>query len=56
MASRPTALARTSLHRLLVIVGIVLMPVAVLARQFGITIPIHRAIERVEDPNDQTAD
>ncbi|WP_174182906.1 hypothetical protein [Halococcoides cellulosivorans] len=56
MAPRPTALAMVALHRLVVLIGILLMPIAVLARKAGITLPVHRVIERVDDEADQSAD
>lgn len=46
MRERVTALSARIAHAITLAVGICLLPVALLARQFGITIPVHRLIER----------
>lgn len=44
-AQRATTLA---LHQLTVVLGIVLLPIALLARRAGLRLPFHRAIETTE--------
>ncbi|MFB6162410.1 MAG: hypothetical protein ABEJ86_03090 [Halococcoides sp.] len=56
MASRSTTVALIVLHRLLVVLGIVAMPVAILARQAGVVLPIHRVLDRVDDRIEDTTD
>ncbi|MDY6818825.1 MAG: hypothetical protein SVG88_09200 [Halobacteriales archaeon] len=35
-------------YQLSVIIGIVMMPIALLARQSGVVLPIHRLVDRLE--------
>lgn len=51
------ALQRTTLlalYQLSIAIGIALLPIAILARQGGITIPIHRLVERIGQAYEQT--
>lgn len=48
MSPRPHALATIALHRIVVLVGIVLLPLAVLARKAGIVLPMHRALDKID--------
>ncbi|MFW6004522.1 MAG: hypothetical protein ACOCPV_02670 [Halodesulfurarchaeum sp.] len=48
MIARATKLATLTAYQLSLAVGIGLLPVALLTRQFGITLPVHRLIERTE--------
>lgn len=42
-----------TLYQFSVIIGIILMPIALLARQSGIVIPIHRIVDRFESAYEQ---
>lgn len=49
------SLQRTTLlvaYQLSIIVGILLLPIAMLAKRGGITLPIHRLIDRLEPAGD----
>lgn len=46
MKTRMASATLFALYQLSLLTGILLMPIAVLARQVGITLPIHRIIER----------
>jgi len=35
------------LYQLTLLLGIALLPLALVARQFGVTLPIHRAVDRL---------
>ncbi|MFB6085657.1 MAG: hypothetical protein ABEJ84_02435 [Halodesulfurarchaeum sp.] len=48
MIDRAIKLATLTAYQTTLAVGIGLLPVALLARQFGITLPVHRLIERAE--------
>ena len=48
MIDRATKLATLTAYQTSLAVGIGLLPVALLARQFGVVLPIHRMIERTE--------
>ncbi len=48
MIDRAIKLATLTAYQTSLVVGIGLLPVALLARKFGITLPIHRLIERTE--------
>ncbi|MFB6299833.1 MAG: hypothetical protein ABEH65_06180 [Halobacteriales archaeon] len=41
------------LYQLSVIIGIVMMPIALLARQSGVVLPIHRIVGRLEAAYEQ---
>ncbi|MFT4923299.1 MAG: hypothetical protein ACI8XM_002525 [Haloarculaceae archaeon] len=43
------------LYQLTLLVGIALMPVAMLVRRVGVTLPIHRAVERLGDKYEKAA-
>jgi len=46
MTQRVERLALFTLYQTTIAVGILLMPIALLARQAGVTLPIHRFVER----------
>lgn len=48
MIDRFTALATGAAYQASVAVGIALLPLAVTAKRLGITLPVHRLIERTE--------
>ncbi|WP_170178707.1 hypothetical protein [Halapricum salinum] len=47
MESRLSRIALFALYQLTVLVGIALLPIALVARRAGIPLPIHRLIERL---------
>lgn len=49
-----TRVATAALYQTTLAIGIVLMPVAVLARQLGVTLPLRRVIERTEEAYERT--
>jgi hypothetical protein len=49
---RATVLA---LYQLTVFVGILLLPIAVVTRKAGIPIPLHRAIERLDEAYEESS-
>ncbi|MFB6267054.1 MAG: hypothetical protein ABEI31_05285 [Halodesulfurarchaeum sp.] len=49
MIDRLTRLGLLAAYQSTLVLGIALLPVALLARQAGITIPVHRLIERTEN-------
>ena len=55
MTERLTTLSLFVLYQTVVALGIALLPVAVLARQAGVTLPMHRIIERCETAYDARA-
>jgi len=48
MIDRLTKIATLTAYQTSLAVGIALLPMALLARQLGITLPIHRLVERTE--------
>ncbi|OAQ53682.1 hypothetical protein HTG_05330 [Natrinema mahii] len=48
MISRAYHATLFALYQLCIVIGIVAMPLAIAARQAGLTLPIHRLIETVE--------
>jgi hypothetical protein len=50
---RGTVLA---LYQLSLLLGIALLPIALVARRFGVALPIHRMISRLGDAYENTAD
>jgi len=56
MESRLYRVTLFALYQLTVLVGIAMLPVALLARQMGVAVPIHRAIDRLEASYEQTAE
>jgi hypothetical protein len=44
-----------ALYQLSVLLGIVLLPVALIARRAGVMIPIHRVIDRLGEAYEQNA-
>ncbi|ELY88430.1 hypothetical protein [Natrinema altunense] len=48
MISRAYHATLFALYQLCIMVGIVAMPLAIAARQAGITLPVHRVLENVE--------
>ncbi|MBS3760431.1 MAG: hypothetical protein KGY43_02990 [Halodesulfurarchaeum sp.] len=48
MIDRVAKLVTLTVYQLSLAVGIGLLPVALLARTFGITLPVHKLIERTE--------
>ncbi|ELZ00351.1 hypothetical protein [Natrialba asiatica] len=54
MISRVYRATLFALYQLCIVTGIVAMPLAIAARQAGITLPIHRLIDTVETAYDAT--
>lgn len=50
MNARPVAAVHTLLYSLTVLLGILLMPVALVARRAGVTLPIDAVLERIPRP------
>ncbi|WP_336036776.1 hypothetical protein [Halobacterium yunchengense] len=48
MLDRTTRLALFALYQSSLALGIMLLPVAVLVRQAGVTLPVHALVERTE--------
>ncbi|MFB6069924.1 MAG: hypothetical protein ABEJ76_02775 [Halanaeroarchaeum sp.] len=48
MIDRLTATAAYTAYQTTVALGITLLPVALLAKRLGVTLPVHRLIERTE--------
>ena len=49
MISRVYHATLFALYQLCIVIGIVAMPLAIAARQAGVTLPIHRILANVED-------
>lgn len=49
MALRPIRLLVAAAYHLALVTGILLMPIALLARQAGITLPFDRVVRRLRD-------
>lgn len=56
MATRLYRGAVFALYQLSLVLAIMLLPVALVARRAGITLPVHRAVERFGDAYEATAD
>ncbi len=56
MESRLYRATLFALYQLTVLVGLVTLPIALLVRQMGITVPVHRVIDRVEAAYDRTTE
>jgi hypothetical protein len=56
MIDRVTKLATLTAYQTSLAVGIGLLPVALLARKFGITLPVHQLIERTESAYEAQAE
>ncbi|MGQ3414221.1 hypothetical protein [Natrinema versiforme] len=54
MISRAYHATLFALYQLCIVVGIVAMPVAMAARQAGLTLPIHRVLANVEEAYEDT--
>lgn len=52
MFTRVHRAAMFALYQLSVAAGILLLPFALLARQVGVTLPMHRVVDRVGDAYD----
>jgi hypothetical protein len=50
MTARPVTAAHALLYSLTVLAGILLMPLALLMRRAGVTLPIDAVLERVPRP------
>ena len=48
MIDRLTKIATLTAYQTTLALGIALLPVAILARQLGITLPVHRLVQRTE--------
>lgn len=48
MIERLTSFAAFAAYQSTVVLGIALLPLAIAARRLGVTIPVHRLIERTE--------
>ncbi|MGM0399466.1 MAG: hypothetical protein ACQEQY_10815 [Halobacteriota archaeon] len=53
MIERLTSLATFAAYQTSVAVGIALLPLAIMARYLGVTLPIHRLIQRTESAYQQ---
>ncbi|GAB3664029.1 hypothetical protein GCM10028856_02500 [Halopiger thermotolerans] len=49
MISRVYRATMFALYQLCIVVGILAMPLAIAARQAGLSLPLHRLLENVED-------
>jgi hypothetical protein len=56
MESRLHRATLFALYQLSVLLGIAFLPVALVARQAGVTLPIHRTIERLGAAYEQTTE
>lgn len=56
MESRLHRATLFALYQLSVLLGIALMPIALIARQVGVTVPIHRMIERLGTAYDRSTE
>ncbi len=54
MIESATRLTLFTLYQLTVALGIVMLPIAVLARRVGVTLPVRRAIDATERAYEQT--
>lgn len=54
MIESATRLTLFTLYQLTVALGIVMLPIAVLARRVGVTLPVKRAIDATERAYEQT--
>lgn len=43
-----------ALYQLTLFAGILLMPIALVARKAGVTLPMHRAVSRINDAYEET--
>ncbi|MFC7166133.1 hypothetical protein [Halospeciosus flavus] len=48
MTSPLTRYAAAALYQTSLVLGITMLPLALLARQVGVTLPLHRLVERTE--------
>lgn len=46
--------ALLALYQLSIVIGIVLLPVAIVAQVGGVTLPVHRVVERLERACEET--
>lgn len=49
MKSRVYHASLFALYQLCIVIGIAVMPLAIAARQAGVTLPVHRLLESVEE-------
>ncbi|QSG11464.1 Uncharacterized protein HSBGL_1037 [Halapricum desulfuricans] len=56
MESRLYRTTLFALYQLTVLVGIALLPVALVARRAGVPVPVHRAIDRLEAAYERTTE
>jgi hypothetical protein len=56
MDSRLYRSALFALYQLSLLFGITMLPLAILARQFGVTLPVHRAIDRLGEAYDEASE
>ncbi len=54
MISRVYHATLFALYQLCIVIGIVAMPLAIAARQAGLTLPIHRVLANVEEAYEAT--
>lgn len=54
MTTRAHRAAMFTLYQLTILLGILLMPIALLTRQAGVSFPIHRVIGRMEAAYERT--
>ncbi|WP_290818888.1 hypothetical protein [Halovivax sp.] len=55
MISRVHRATLFALYQLCILVGIAALPIALLTRQVGLTLPVHRLLVRVESAYENTA-
>lgn len=55
MESRLYRGALFALYQISLLLGITLLPLAIVARQFGVTLPVHRAIDKLADAYDDAS-
>lgn len=56
MESRLHRITLFALYQLSVLIGIALLPIALVARRAGIALPIHRAIDRLGNAYEHTTE
>ena len=55
MVPSPRSLVVLALYQLSLVVGILLLPIALVTRKFGVPLPFHRVISRLADAYEQTS-
>lgn len=55
MIERALAATLFTLYQLTIALGIAMLPLALLTRRFGFTLPVHRLVDATEQAYEQTA-